>query len=54
MWATDPQVGWFMMKVGQKFIIGAKADSNKAMYEYLKRNHTRLAKEIEGKKISEI
>ena len=54
MWAFDPQVGWLVMKIGKKFILGAKADSMMAMYNLLKKNHEKIAEEIKGKDISEI
>ena len=53
-WVSDPQVGGFLMAIGHKFIIDAKAENNVALYDYLARNHVKLAKEIEGKDISEI
>ena len=38
MWASDPQVGWLLMKVGHKFIVDAKAASNRDLINYVRKN----------------
>ena len=35
-WVSDPQVNWLMMKLGHKFIVGAKAESSQTLHDYLK------------------
>ena len=49
MFAVDPKVAAFLIKISRQFIYSVEGSTCENFYEFLEKNHHRLARKLEGK-----
>ena len=51
---ADPKLSSFLLKMVRQITYSSEAADNDRLFAFLEKHHKRLAKEIEGKRVSEM